>query len=521
MTIDWLLLTPALAPAAGALLVLLLDLLPARAGALHRWPQAVGALACAIGLGGVLAVAGRPATSLQAGDATDRLTLCTPAPDGACFVDLSGPAVGLAASVLLSGLAVAVLMWPTRADRPPVRGSVPIALLLTAVTGGVVVASGRDVATWLVGLELATVPLVALVALTGGGRAAHGALSFVLTSVLSFALLAVGAALWVVATGHPALAGGGVATAWQTPSHRPALALSVLLALAGLGFKVAAVPFHTWVPPTYAASPTAVTTALATVSKVAAVAGLVALVRPLAQAQAAGVTVHAAALGLGLVAAVTMTVGGVVALRQHDVVRLIAWSAVAQGGWLLLALASLSEGGLRAASAYAVAYALATGVVLAVLAVVSGSGTAGREVALGRQSTARREPTAGREPAAGRELAAYTGLFRRHPGAAFALTLGLLSLAGVPPGVLGLVAKVAVLGPVTNVGLWWLAVVAALNVVLGLAVYLRWVRVLLQAPEPGAPVIDADAPRGLVLGLSVIALVGLSVLPQLVLSLVR
>lgn len=527
MTIDWLLLTPALAPAAGALLVLLLDLLPARAGALHRWPQAVGALACAIGLGGVLAVAGRPATSLQPGDATDRLTLCTPAPEGACFVDLSGPAVGLAASVLLSGLAVAVLMWPTRGDRPPVRGSVPIALLLAAVTGGVVVASGRDVATWLVGLELATVPLVALVALTGGGRAAHGALSFVLTSVLSFALLAVGAALWVVATGHPALAGGGVTTAWQTPSHRPALALSVLLALAGLGFKVAAVPFHTWVPPTYAASPTAVTTALATVSKVAAVAGLVALVRPLAQAHAAGVTVHAAALGLGLVAAVTMTVGGVVALRQHDVVRLIAWSAIAQGGWLLLALASLSEGGLRAASAYAVAYALATVVVLAVVAVVSGSGTAGREVAAGRQPTAGREPaagrqpTAGREPAAGRELAAYTGLFRRHPGAAFALTLGLLSLAGVPPGVLGLVAKVAVLGPVTNAGLWWLAVVAALNVVLGLAVYLRWVRVLLQAPEPGAPVIDADGPRGLALGLSVSALVGLSVLPQLVLSLVR
>lgn len=494
MTIDWLLLSPALAPAAGALLVLLLDLLPTRSGSWQRWPAAVGALACAAGLGGVLTVAGRSTTSAGA---ADRLTLCTPAPDGACFADLSGPAVGLAASVLLSGLVVAVLMWPTSTDQPPVRGSVPIALLLTAVTGGVVVASGRDVATWLIGLELATVPLVALVALAGGRRAAHGALSFVLTSVLSFGLLAVAAGLWVVATGHPALSGGAVLSAWQIPSHRPALTLAVLLALAGLGFKVAAVPFHTWVPPTYAASPTAVTTALATVSKVSAVAGLVALVRPLAEAHAAGVSIHAAALGLALVAAVTMTVGGVVALRQVDVVRLLAWSAIAQGGWLLLALASLTEGGLRAASAYAVAYALASVVVLSVVAVVSGSGTSGRE------------------------LAAYRGLVRRHPAAGFALTFGLLSLAGVPPGVLGLVAKVVVLGSVTNAGLWWLAVIAALNVVLGLAVYLRWVVEVLRTPQPGAAVIDADGPRGLVLGLSVIVLAGLSLLPQLVLSLVR
>ncbi|MFV0463562.1 MAG: NADH-quinone oxidoreductase subunit N [Nostocoides sp.] len=499
MSIDWILLTPAAAPAAGALLVLLLDLLGQRR--VSRWAApAIGVAANLVGLAAILLVAGRRTTSSQLGGHPDRLTLCTPGPGGACFVDVSGPAVGLAASVLLSGAVVVVLMWPNRQDPPPVRGTVPVALVLTAVCGGVVVATGRDVATWLIGLELATLPLVALVALAGTSRAAHGSLSFVLVSVLSFGLLAVAVALWVVATGSAGLTGAAVEAAWRDTSHRPALTLAVMFALAGLGFKVAAVPFHTWVPPTYTASPLAVTTALASVSKVAAVAGLVALVRPLVEAKTAGVDLHAAAFGLGLLACLTMTVGGLIALRQDDVVRLIAWSAIAQGGWLLFGLAALSEAGLRATSAYAAAYALASIVVLTVVAVVSGAGV---------------------EAIERRQLSAYAGLFRRHPGLAFALTLGLLSLAGLPPGVLGLVAKVVVIAPVVAANLWWLAVIAAANVVLGVAVYVRWIRVLLAPPDPGADAPDAAASSGIALGVATTILAGLSIAPHFLLALVR
>ncbi len=174
---------------------------------------------------------------------------------------------------------------------------------------------------------------------------------------------------------------------------------------------------------------------------------------------------------IGALAVVTMTVGNLVALRQTGAVRLLAWSTVAQAGWVILPLAGAGFDGRAsgaaagAAIAYLAAYVVASLLAFAVVAVVSRS-------ALGGEA---------------HELSAYAGLARRRPVLGAALAFALVALAGLPPGVMGLVAKVLALRPVVADGFWLVAAVAVVNVALGIAVYLRWGVLLLSGVgEPGA-----------------------------------
>jgi NADH-quinone oxidoreductase subunit N len=187
-------------------------------------------------------------------------------------------------------------------------------------------------------------------------------------------------------------------------------------------------------------------------------------------------------------------------LRQTVAIRLLAWSTVAQAGWVILPLAGAwradAEGVRAAASAsvgYLAAYLVATLAAFSVVVVL-----------------ARRHPT-GEE----HSLQAYRGLARTKPVAAAVLGLALLALAGLPPGVVGLVAKVVALRPVVDAGIWPLALVAAVNVALGIAYYLRWAALLVAAPEGATPRWRVSAAEGLALGSSAVAVVVLSVAPQL------
>lgn len=490
VSFDAVALLPVLAPALAAVLVLVVD---AIAPSTHRLHLPLAAGASAFGL--VLAVRN------ALGDPGSARTLCLPAPEGRCFHDPGTTGSALQAAALLAGVVVALLLMADRersgSDRP--GPAVTSALLLSAVTGATVVAAGADVGTWLVGLELATLPAIALVALRGDRPAGHGALSLLVTSVVSFGLLVLGAALWVVATGEVTFGGDGVGTAWASADHRPALAVSILLMLAGLGFKLSAVPFHTWTPPAFVGAGPSVAALLGTVSKVAALAGLVVVVAgigPLAEGPDAP---HALALGLAALAAISMTVGNVVALRQDDLLRFLAWSTIAQSGWLLMPLAGLTADARRAAVAY-------------LLTLVLGSLAAFAAIAHAR---ATRVPT-------GTSREEWAGALRRMPFPAAVLALGLLSLAGLPPAVIGLVGKVVALRATLDADLWWLAAIAVVNVVLGIAAYLRWVAVLLARPAAA----DTGAPRtsrvtAFALAITGAALVLGSALPQLVLGLLR
>jgi NADH-quinone oxidoreductase subunit N len=237
----------------------------------------------------------------------------------------------------------------------------------------------------------------------------------------------------------------------------------VVVAVAGIGFKLSLVPFHAWTPEAYDGAPLPIAAFLTGVSKIAALGALLVVIRAIAPLGAPPLA------AIAIVSALSMTLGNIMALRQNGVVRLLAWSTVAQAGWVILPLAAVSSVAVRASGAYLLAYALATLLAFAVVAAlvqIRGSARA-------------------------RDLREYRGLLRDHPVLASALGLALLSLAGLPPGVLGLVAKVAALGPVVSSELWLLAVIAAVNAVLGVAVYLRWLLTVVSSSDAQ---VQASAP---------------------------
>lgn len=450
-TLDWLRLAPALAPVVGLVLVLALDALwPRRHGA----AVAIAVLSLTIGASaavpGALSTADRPV-----------LSLCLPGGlDGACLWSAGPVASTLQIGVLASAVAALLLLLDHR------RGdAVDVVLVLAAAAGGVAVASARELGTWLVMIELATIPLVVLVALRGAARAVHAATTLLLTSLLSFALLVLGAALWFTATSDPSFSSVSVRAAWADPTSRPVLLLGLVSLLAGLAFKLSLVPFHAWTPGAWAEAPLPVTALLASTSKLAATGALLVVLEPFVVPNGLDPRPHTVTLLLGTLAIASMVVGTVVALRASDVVRLLAWSTLAQGGWIVLPLAALTAAGSRASAAYALAYAGAALVALAAVSCVRS-----------------------------RRLTAYKGLIRSHPVVGLPLALALLIFAGLPPGVIGLITKVVALRAPATVGLWPLGALAVVGVVLGIAVYARWLAVLV------APAGDGDDTHGDALG---------------------
>ena len=511
VTFDWVALAPALAPAAAAVLLLVLDaLVPlGPAGPLkgrgHRIAEAIAALGLAAGAGAALAFLPVSIAAVVVGGAGPRdwgdaavRTLCLPAPDGACLWTAGRGASTLQAAILGAALVALVLL-------PRVGGVVPIVLLLTSATGGTMVAASNDLGSWLVGLELATIPVVALVALRGSRAAGHGALSLLMTSLVSFALLVLGSALWLTATGDAAFSSDTVEAAWGDEPRRAVLVLAVLVLLAGVGFKLSLVPFHAWTPQAYASADLGVTALLAGASKISALAALLVVIAPFGGLVGAATEPSALVWGLSAAAVSSMLLGNLLALRQNDPVRLLAWSTVGQAGWVVLPLVALDPAGARAASAYVITYAVATLTTLA--AVLAVRARAGRDA-----------PDEGGLPA-------YRGLLRRDPLVGAGLALALLVLAGLPPGIIGLVTKVVVLTSVVGAQLWPLAVLAVLAAVLGIAVYLRWFGLLL-ARDDTAPDANGQAGSGrrhrrarLVVLAGTALLVVLSALPQLLLGL--
>ncbi len=446
-------LLPALAPLLGSVVVLVLDVLDTRGQRVH---YAVAFIALVLGMFGTFGGVGAPT-----GD--QLLTLCLPN-GGACFYAADALTATLQLAALLAAAITLLLAWPSERADDTGRTAVTISLLLAATAGAVGVAAARDLGSWLVTLELATLPVVALAALPGTRRALAGAVQLVTTSLVSFAMLALGAACWYAATGSPVLGPGPALAATSTP-QRGLLALAVVLVLGGIAFKLSLVPFHAWTPTTYAGSPLPITVFLAGVSKVAALAALLVVIQAVTQLG------RSALVAVAVLAIASMTLGNLMALRQDDVVRLLAWSTVAQAGWVVVPLLSVSSLGSRAAGGYLLTYLVATLVAFTVVMMTV--------TAVGVR---------------GRGLDAYRGLVRTHPWAGGALLLALTSLAGLPPGVLGLIGKVVALRPVLAEGWWVVGVLAAANAVLGVAVYLRWVRVLLQpAPEESG---DAAPPSG-------------------------
>jgi len=438
-------LLPLYAAGGAAILVLMVELAVGRRRAVIG-AAALGAVATAICAIVVASVgSGRPAT------------FCT----GTACSWVASPLAATVA-VLFAGLTLGVLALSTPALR---AGTAPAGefcfLLISSMAGGVVIGYAGDLITLIVGLETLTLPVYVLVGLrrfaprervTTAGTSA--AVTFFVISVVSTAVSLVGAALLYAATGalHLALLAPAIAP------FAPLATVGVSLIVIGFAFKVAAVPLHAWAPATYDGAPLPVAAYLSTASKLGGVAALVAVVPRLDTGPLVAV-----------LAVLTMTVGNLVALRQTRMVRLLAWSSVAQAGYILAPLA-VGGRGVEAAVAYAAFF-----VVLEFIAF-------GTVVAL-------------RPPGAdGGEIAAYRGAAHRAPWLGAAMVLALAGLAGLAPGLAGLFAKVTIVDALIDTGWGWLAGVVAINAVIALAYYVRTAAILYAGPT-GIAVADLRPPR--------------------------
>ncbi|MGB5951827.1 MAG: proton-conducting transporter membrane subunit, partial [Ornithinimicrobium sp.] len=357
MELNFVSLWPVLAPAAAAVLVVVLDIAWPPARATHLWIVVSGLVLGAVGT--------IPGLRLSPGDAMTGLCL----EGGQCLYRAGSLTSGLQLLALVSALVVVLLAWSDWSIGGGGRTAVLSALLLGATVGVVAVPAAQDLASLLVALELATLPSVALVALEHRaprlGEAIDGAVALLTTSLLSFALLAVGAALWVSATGTAVLSAPATRAAADDPQRLAVLSVAGVFALSGMAFKLSAVPFHAWTPLTYRGASLPVTVYLATTSKVAALGGVIVIVGALSGAS------DTSLLAVAVLSAASMTLGNAVALRQDHVIGLLAWSTVAQAGWVVLPLVTLSTRATRASGSYLAVYAVATLLAFVVVIVLS------------------------------------------------------------------------------------------------------------------------------------------------------
>ena len=352
------------------------------------------------------------------------------------------------------------------------------ALLLSSVLGMVVMAASNDLITIFLGLELMSLSLYVLVGFRRVRLESNeAALKYFLLGAFASGFLLYGIALLYGATGTTNLARMGAFLSDTPLPHNPLLVAGALLVLTGFAFKVSAVPFHMWTPDAYEGAPTSVTGFMSAGAKVAGFAALLRLVLRALYGFEADWQPLLAALAM-----LTMTVGNVTALLQTNLKRMLAYSSIAHAGYVLVALAAGGPDGAGAALFYLAVYSFMNLGAFAVLAM------------LGRGRDERVLVTD------------LSGLGFRQPALAFAMTLFMISLGGIPPTA-GFMGKVYVFSVAVKAGLVWpLVVVGVLNSVVSVFYYLRvTVALYMREPEGEPTAVSWGVPAAVALALTAAA----------------
>ncbi|MFT7599134.1 MAG: NADH-quinone oxidoreductase subunit N [Acidimicrobiales bacterium] len=400
--------------------------------------------------------------------------------DGAYVVD--NYSLVLKGLFLLSGYVI-VLLSTNYMHEGDYYDSEYYQLISASLLGMLVMTSARDLISIFVAIELVSIPAYLLAAWRKRDLKSNEAgLKYMLMGVFASAILLYGMSLLYGVSGHTDLHGIGEALA--TGESRPIFTLAIVFTVIGFGFKVSAVPFHTWAPDTYEGAPTPLTAFLAVASKAA---GFVAMMNVVIIAFANQTDVVEPLMWV--LSATTMTVGNLIAIRQTNIVRMLAYSGVAQAGYMLAPLAVFGDRPERAASAivtYLVVYAAMN---LGAFAVVI---------------------TAARKTRSG-EISSYGGLFQYAPGLTLAMTAFLFSLAGIPP-VGGWWAKFEIFRVLTDGGTGAgisLAVIAAVNSVIAAFYYLSIAKQMWFMPAPDGDHSPIVIPPALMVAIGVTLLVTL------------
>lgn len=473
-TLDWHALAPEIVLSLGGCLLILLD-----AVKLDRAKAYMPALANLTLLGALI-----PIITLAV-DGSTRVLF-----DGSFVVDPM--ALVLKSLFLVSGYVI-ILLSTNYVAEGDYWESEYYSLLTTSLLGMVVMASARDLLMIFVALELLSIPAYMLAAWRKGDQKSNEAgLKYYLMGVFASAVLLYGMSL-VYGVGRSTQLDVIAANLSNLPDEGvPVVTLAILFVVIGFAFKVSAVPFHTWAPDTYEGSPTPITAFLAVASKTA---GFVALIQVVFFAFYVRPDVIEPLFFVLAVA--SMTVGNLIAIRQTNVVRMLAYSGIAQAGFLLAPFVVADanrEAALSSIVIYLVIYAAMN---LGAFAVV---------IAIARKTRSA-------------EITSFGGLFNYMPGLTVAMTLFLASLTGIPP-LGGWYAKFSVwsalLGAETGLG-YAMAIIMALNTVLAAFYYLNVAKTMWFDPAPDGDVAPIKVPTGLTaaIGLAVIATILFGVLPGL------
>jgi NADH-quinone oxidoreductase subunit N len=407
---------------------------------------------------------------------------------------MSGSLVVDGASLVLTGIVGVGGALTVAIARPAVAGTDRegelYAVLSATSLAAVFLSMAADAAVLAIALGLLSLGSFVMTGyLRRSRRGNEAALKYYIYGTVAGASMVYGLSWWFGLAGSTSLAVIGQ----QLPSAPTAVVVaSTALVIVGLGYKAALVPFHFWTPDVYEGAPLPVAAYLSVLPKLA---GLVALARVLPMALPGGAAGWPTALAV--IAGATMTLGNLAALPQRNVVRLLAYSSIAQSGYLLMGVAALqgSSLGLSSLLYYGIAYGVTNLAAFAAVAAVQ------RE----RQSV---------------DVSAFAGLGRAHPWWTAALAVSLLSLLGIPP-LAGFVGKLEVFRAAIDAGQAWLAVVAVINTVISLYYYLRVLAptVLDDGPQRPARRSGLDPSLAVGLGVCAVATVAVGVVAQPVLHL--
>ncbi|MDH5606062.1 MAG: NADH-quinone oxidoreductase subunit N [Anaerolineae bacterium] len=333
------------------------------------------------------------------------------------------------------------------------RGEFYILLVLSTL-GMNLMGASADLIMLFVAIETASLPLYIMAGfMTDNERSIEAGFKYLLFGAMTSTLMLYGFSLLYGFAGTTDIyqLAQGIAA-----GNVPAVALvgSIVLVLIGFGFKISMVPFHFWAPDVYEGAPTPVTGFLSTASKAA---GFAVVTRVLFTAfpQAADVWMNYVAV----LSAVTMTLGNLVALRQTNIKRMLAYSSIAHAGYILMGIAAGSQLGITGVVYYVAVYLLTNLAAFGIVVVYYNQ--------VGSD-----------------EIKDYAGMSRRSPGLAFAMLLLFLSLGGIPP-LGGFIGKVLVFAAAVKAGLVWLAVIGVLNAVVGLYYYLIVLKVVYLHRQEG------------------------------------
>lgn len=330
-------------------------------------------------------------------------------------------------------------------------------LMATSILGMMMMTSSMHLLMIVIGIELVSIPSYLLVAMNRKvGAAKEASLKYVLFGSLTTGIMLYGMSLIFGLTGTLQLEAMWQGLSPEAVLTSPIFLLALTMTLAGMAFKIAAVPFHFWCPDAYQAAPTPITAFLSVAPKVAGVGLIMRFFAKHLDVQGDQLT-----LILSVLAMITMTVGNVAALRQTDIKRLLAYSSIGHAGFLLMGISVLNDEGMQFVFYYILVYMIMN--LAAFMAVIYMSRSENFEIS------------------------SFAGMITKRPLLVVGFTVCLFSLAGIPPFA-GFIGKFYLFKVVVQKGLYLLAAVAAVNSVVSLYYYVNVIKVMIiDKPEKDIP----------------------------------